>query len=56
MGKQVKGNKKSLEDIKNEYGYNNFDESAQIIANNKYNRKFYERTLTGGVFFFVCIF
>ncbi|WP_283747438.1 hypothetical protein [Bacillus cereus] len=28
MGKQVKGNKKSLEDIKNEYGYNNFDESA----------------------------
>jgi len=28
VGKQVKGNKKSLEDIKNEYGYNNFDESA----------------------------
>ncbi|SHJ05790.1 hypothetical protein SAMN02745163_01205 [Clostridium cavendishii DSM 21758] len=32
--KQVSGDRKSLEDIKNEYGYNTFGESAQIIANN----------------------
>lgn len=34
VGEQVKGNKKSLEDVKNEYGYNNFNNLAEVILNN----------------------
>lgn len=32
--KQISGNSKSLDSIKNEYGYNNYEEQAQIIVNN----------------------
>lgn len=32
--KQISENSKSLDSIKNEYGYNNYDEQVQIIVNN----------------------